>query len=129
MVNALNIGGIVIKNTPADIEGWKEKFRKCQGLMTALGDETRQHLLFVMLGGECGGSRVVDIARRSNLSRPAVSHHMQVLKRAGIVRPRREGTCIYYCLDPDMGDIDNMISLFTDMKRIAENLPDRSGEE
>ncbi|MGN1417206.1 MAG: ArsR/SmtB family transcription factor, partial [Oscillospiraceae bacterium] len=109
--------------------GSKEKFRKCQGIMTALGDETRQYLLFAMLGGECGGSRVVDIAKRTNLFRPAVSHHMQILKNAGIVRARREGTYIYYYLDPDMRDIDNMSELFADIKRIAENLPDRSGEE
>ncbi|MGN0696266.1 MAG: ArsR/SmtB family transcription factor [Oscillospiraceae bacterium] len=82
-----------------------------------------------MLGGECGGNRVVDIAERTNLSRPAVSHHIQILKRAGIVKSRREGTYIYYYLDPDMSDIDDMISLFADIKRVAENLPDRSGEE
>ena len=51
-----------------------------------------------MLGGQCGGSRVVDIAEKTNLSRPAVSHHMQILKDAGIVKTRKEGTYVYYYL-------------------------------
>lgn len=118
-----------MKNTAEDIDNLKNEFKTCRNIMTALGDETRQHLLLIMLSSECSGSRVVDIAERTNLSRPAVSHHIQILKKAGIVKPRREGTYIYYYLDPDLDDIDNMISLFTDIKRIAKNLPDRSGEE
>ncbi|MGN0609578.1 MAG: ArsR/SmtB family transcription factor [Oscillospiraceae bacterium] len=118
-----------MSNTAGDIEKLKSEFKSCSTLMTALGDETRQHLLMIMLGSECSGSRVVEIAEKTNLSRPAVSHHIQILKNAGIVKSRREGTFIYYYLDPNLGDIDNMISLFTDMKRIVNELPDRSGEE
>lgn len=39
-----------------------------------------QHLLIMMLEGECGGNRVVDITQKTSLSRPTVSHHMQILK-------------------------------------------------
>ena len=116
-------------NTMEDIERLKAEFKACSKIMTALGDETRQHLLLIMISGQCGGSRVVDIAAKTNLSRPAVSHQMQVLKEAGIVKSRKEGTYVFYYLEPDLGDIDNMISLFGDMKKIVKNLPDRSGEE
>lgn len=118
-----------VENTVQDIERLKLEFQSCQKTLTALGDETRQHLLFIMLGSECSGSRVVDIARRTNLSRPAVSHHMQILKDAGIVKSRKEGTFIYYYLDPQDSEIEKMILLFQDIRKIAENLPDRSGDD
>lgn len=81
------------------------------------------------LSKECSGSRVVDIAAQTNLSRPAVSHHMQILKNAGIVKMRKEGTFVYYYLDPEDGVIDQMITLFTDIKYIMDRAPDRRGED
>ena len=118
-----------MKNSPQDIEHLRSEFQVCQKLFTALGDENRQRLLFIMLGGECGGSRVVEIAEKTNLSRPAVSHHMQILKEAGIVKARKEGTLVYYYLDPAKKEIENIIRLFSDIQRIMGNVPDRSGED
>lgn len=71
---------------------------------------------------------MIDIAKKTNLSRPAVSHHMQILKNAGIVRVRKEGTFIYYYLDPEEGEIQKIIDLFSDIQKIMANVPDRSGE-
>ena len=73
-----------------EMEKLQKEFMDCQKLFTALGDENRQYLLCMMLQCECTGSRVIDIAERTNLSRPAVSHHMQILKAAGIVKSRIE---------------------------------------
>lgn len=115
-----------MENTVQDIERLKLEFQRCQKIFTALGDETRQYLLCMMLSGPCGGSRVVDLAARTNLSRPAISHHMQILKDAGIVQSRKEGTLIYYYLDPQDGEIEEMIRLFTDIQRIMNHAPDRS---
>jgi ArsR family transcriptional regulator len=115
-----------MENTIQDIERLKLEFQRCQKIFTALGDETRQYLLCMMLSGPCGGSRVVDLASRTNLSRPAISHHMQILKDAGIVQSRKEGTLIYYYLDPQDGEIEEMIRLFTDIQRIMKHAPDRS---
>lgn len=95
----------------------------------ALGDETRQYLLCTLLCSKCSGSRVIDIAKKTNLSRPAISHHMQILKNAGIVKARKEGTFIYYYLDPEDSEIQKIIDLFSDIQRIMKNVPDRSGEE
>ena len=61
--------------------------------------ETRQHLIALMIMEKCSGARVVDIAKKTNLSRPAVSHHMQLLKDAGFVYAYKEGTMVYYSLD------------------------------
>ena len=73
-----------MKNTIQDMERIKGKFQSCQRIFAALGDETRQYILCILLYCECNGSRVVDISEKTNLSRPAVSHHIQILKNAGI---------------------------------------------
>ena len=77
----------------------RSEFKDCQKVLTAIGDETRQHLIALMIMEKCSGARVVDIAKKTNLSRPAVSHHMQLLKDAGFVYAYKEGTMVYYSLD------------------------------
>ena len=98
-------------------------------MLAAIGDETRQHLLCMMLQGPCGGRRVLDLAAQTNLSRPAVSHHMQILRQAGIVKTRREGTCIYYCLDPESEALNRLTALFCEISAIMRHAPDRSGSD
>ena len=46
------------------------------------------------------GLRVGDITAKTHLSRPAVSHHLKVLKDAKILSVYRTGTMNYYYLDP-----------------------------
>lgn len=118
-----------MENTPEEIQKLEQEFKASRKLLNALGDETRQHLICIMLEGECSGARVVEIAKKTNLSRPAVSHHMQILKEANIVKQRKEGTCIYYYLDPDKEEILRMIKLFQDIQTIMSKVPDRSEKE
>ena len=67
-----------LENTAQDIARLQSEFQGCQKLFTALGDETRQYLLCILLNCSCKGSRVIEIAKKTHLSRPAVSHHMQI---------------------------------------------------
>ena len=46
-----------------------------------------------------GGTCACDFAEIFAISQPAVSQHLKVLREAGLVRTRREGTQIYYSLD------------------------------
>lgn len=116
-------------NKKDDVKRLEEEFKNCQKVLTALGDETRQHLLLIMMmEGECNGNRVIEIAKQTNLSRPAVSHHMQILKDAGIVKARKEGTYVYYYLEPETTKLESLIRLFKDVKTFMENVPDRSGD-
>ena len=48
-----------------------------------------------------GPRAVGEIARGLPVSRPAVSQHLKVLKEAGLVTDRAEGTRRVYYLDPD----------------------------
>ena len=64
----------------------------------ALADPTRR-AVFERL--RQGPRPVGDIARDLPVSRPAVSQHLRVLKDAGLVTERREGTRRLYRIDPD----------------------------
>ncbi|MBR6403972.1 MAG: winged helix-turn-helix transcriptional regulator [Eubacterium sp.] len=96
----------------------QSEFKECQKLLTAIGDETRQYLMSVMIMEKCGGSRVVDIAKKTHLSRPAVSHHMQILKDAGFVTSRKEGTMIYYSINADRDGLKKVRNLIDHIDRL-----------
>ena len=76
-------------------------FKECRTAFTAIGDETRQLILLVLLESDLAGIRVGEIATKAHLTRPSVSHHLQILKAAGIVAMRREGTKNFYYLSAD----------------------------
>lgn len=111
------------------IKELSEEFKACQKVLLALGDENRQHLIIEMMQmGECNGVRVGAITEKTNLSRPAVSHHLRILKEAGLVKMRREGTKNYYYFDADNDALSQLLHMLTHAKEIMESLPDRSGE-
>ena len=89
----------------------QSEFKDCQKVLTAIGDETRQHLIALMIMEKCSGARVVDIAKKTNLSRPAVSHHMQILKDAGFVHAHKKGTMVYYSLDFNTDAVNKLKAL------------------
>lgn len=64
--------------------------------MAALADPTRRAVFESLRQGP---RPVVEIARGLPVSRPAVSQHLRVLKEAGLVRERREGTRNFYSVD------------------------------
>lgn len=112
-----------------EIEDLAMNFEGCHKTLTAIGDETRQHIILEMMRMDYNGSRVGDITKKTNLSRPAVSHHLQILKDAGIVKMRKEGTKTYYYLDPDMHSFSHLIHTLQQSIDICAALPNRSGEE
>lgn len=97
------------------IQGIIDGFQKNRKAFTAIGDETRQIILLVLLESSLSGIRVGQIAEKTHLTRPSVSHHLQILKEAGIVAMRREGTRNYYYLSADetkwkgIADLINLI--------------------
>ncbi|MCD8068835.1 MAG: metalloregulator ArsR/SmtB family transcription factor [Lachnospiraceae bacterium] len=67
-------------------------------LFKVFGDTTRIRILYALFVSElCVG----DIAQLLNLSQPAVSHQLKILKDAKLVKFRREGKIIFYSLDDD----------------------------
>jgi DNA-binding transcriptional ArsR family regulator len=66
-------------------------------VLDALGDRTRR-TVFKRLRG--GARSVGEIAHGMNVSRPAVSQHLRVLRAARLVTSRAEGTRRLYAVDP-----------------------------
>ena len=65
--------------------------------LEALGDATRRAVFELLREGP---RAVGDLARELPVSRPAVSQHLRVLKEAGLVTERRNGTKRLYRIDP-----------------------------
>lgn len=97
------------------------EFRQCSKVFTAIGDETRQKIILTLLESNCDGIRVGEITEKTNLSRPAVSHHLQLLKEAGIINMRRVGTKNYYYMDSNKEQWTKIMKL---MNHIYEAVQD-----
>ena len=67
-----------------------------QSTLRALSDPTRREILN-LLKRDCMSAG--DISGHFEMSMPAVSKHLAVLKEAGLIRDRREGKFIYYELN------------------------------
>lgn len=67
-------------------------------VLDALGDPTRRAVLGLIRGG---ARPVGEIAAELPVSRPAVSQHLHVLKQAGLVRDRKEGTRRLYSVSTE----------------------------
>jgi DNA-binding transcriptional ArsR family regulator len=76
-----------------------EMWKGADKFFIALGDENRQKILHLL--GKGKRIRVNDIANESHLSRPAISHHLKVLKEAGILKCEKVGKEVYYYCNKD----------------------------
>jgi DNA-binding transcriptional ArsR family regulator len=85
--------------------------------LSALADPTRR-LVFERL--KAGPQPVGAIARGLPVSRPAVSQHLKVLKEAGLVTDRPEGTRRVYAVDPQgLGALRGWLDQFWDQALTA----------
>ncbi|MGH8886389.1 MAG: ArsR/SmtB family transcription factor [Egibacteraceae bacterium] len=74
-----------------------EEAERLAGRFRLLGDPTRARLLYALV--EAGELCVCDLAATVEVSEPAVSHALRLLRTAGVVRSRRDGRMVYYRLD------------------------------
>src|SRR5882672_4489494 len=85
--------------------------------LAALADPTRRQV-FERL--KSGPQAVGAIARGMPVSRPAVSQHLRVLKEAGLVTDRPEGTRRVYHIDPQgLGALRAWLDQFWDQALLA----------
>ncbi len=61
----------------------------------AIADETRQKIMAICC---CELLSVNDIVAKINVAQPTVSHHLKILKTAGLVRSERRGKQVLYTL-------------------------------
>lgn len=80
----------------------ESQFHCCMPLFIALGDEVRLGIIETLSradqNGRTEGLNVNEITRQTSISRPAVSHHLKILKDSGLVQVKRSGTSNFYRL-------------------------------
>jgi ArsR family transcriptional regulator, arsenate/arsenite/antimonite-responsive transcriptional repressor len=81
-----------------DVE--REQAIRMAEVAKALGDPVRLQLVDV-LRRHAGKVCVCELVPLFDLSQPTVSHHLKVLRQAGIVGSEREGLWAYYYVIPD----------------------------
>ncbi|MEU3227058.1 metalloregulator ArsR/SmtB family transcription factor [Streptomyces sp. NPDC006976] len=70
----------------------------------ALGDPVRLRLLSMIASRAGGEVCVCDLTPAFDLSQPTISHHLKLLKQAGLIDSERRGTWVYYRLLPETTD-------------------------
>jgi len=108
----------------------KTSFRECIPLFIARGDSTRLAIIQQLYevedrrsseteqkGGRsvseksrAPGLNVKEITEKTSLSRPAVSHHLKILKDSGLIAVEKRGVCNYYHLTSQSA-IDRLLRL------------------
>jgi ArsR family transcriptional regulator len=66
----------------------------------ALGDPVRLRLLSLIASHAGGEACVCDLTGAFELTGPTISHHLKVLREAGVIDGERRGTWIYYRVRP-----------------------------
>lgn len=66
----------------------------------ALGEPVRLRLLSLIASHAGGEACVCDLTGAFELSGPTISHHLKVLREAGVIEGERRGTWVYYRVRP-----------------------------
>lgn len=78
----------IMEQSPSEAD-----FQTVAALMKQLGDPSRLRIFWILCHvEEC----VTDIAAMTEMTSPAVSHHLRILKTSGLIVSRREGKEMYY---------------------------------
>ena len=83
----------------SEIKKTLKTFNSCVPFFIAMSDEYRQQLIMDIAEAGREGINVSNLSAKSNLSRPAISHHLKVLKDSGLIKPKKLGTHIFYQLN------------------------------
>jgi ArsR family transcriptional regulator, arsenate/arsenite/antimonite-responsive transcriptional repressor len=95
---------------PVTLDDVLKSFRVCAPVFAALGDKFRQDIVMVLAERE--RLNVTEMAERIPLSRPAISHHLKVLRQAGLIELERVSRENFYSLTLD--------AALSDLRRLVE---------
>lgn len=88
--------------------------KKLAPLLKALADDTRLEIVALLARAD-DEMCVCDIEDRFDLSQPTISHHLRVLKDAGLVTSERRGSWVYYALRRDaLASVRTLVDLAAD---------------
>ena len=85
--------------------------RSLAGVFKALSDPVRLRLLSLIASFEGGEACVCDLTGPFEVSQPTISHHLRVLREAGLIDCERRGTWVYYWVLPDaLGRLGSLLA-------------------
>lgn len=82
----------------------EERATELAKVFKALGDPVRLRLLSMIASREGGEVCVCEMTPAFELSQPTISHHLKLLRQAGLIDCERRGTWVYYWALPDALD-------------------------
>lgn len=88
-----------------------------EAVLKAIAEPRRREILQLVSGGELTAG---EIAARFDVTRPAISQHLTILRNAGLLEERREGTRRLYRLRPEaFGEVRAYLESFWDESLLA----------
>ncbi|MEC0089875.1 ArsR/SmtB family transcription factor [Paenibacillus macquariensis] len=88
-------------------------FENLSPYFQGLGDPIRQQIIALLIDKD--SMNVTQIAEHIPMSRPTVSHHLKVLRQAGLLKVQKKGTEMYYRLE-----INEAIALMKQLVHFVE---------
>ena len=85
-------------------------------LFKALNDQTRREIIGLLKAGDMTAGEIAD---HFDISRPSISHHLDLLKQADIVSSIKKGQFVYYSLNTTV--LDEIITWFLGLKTNKKN--------
>ncbi len=82
----------------------------------ALNDPTRRQILHLLRGGDMTAG---DIADKFDMTKPSISHHLDLLRQADLVLSIKKGQFIYYSLNTTV--MDDIIEWFISLKQSKQD--------
>jgi DNA-binding transcriptional ArsR family regulator len=81
-------------------------------IFKALNDETRRQILTMLRKKDMSAGEIAD---QFNISKPSISHHLEILKRAGLVTSEKQGQFIIYSVNTTI--IDDLLQWVLTLKK------------
>lgn len=115
------------KGVPRKMVQLAQEFKACRAIFSAMGDENRQQIAITLME-HFGGMRVGEITKYTHLSRPAVSHHLRVLKDAGIIAMYKKGTMNFYHMSEKNPGWKQMTMLIGHLNELLDDISAQNGQ-
>ncbi len=81
-------------------------------LFKALNDETRRQIIEILKNKDMNAG---EIAAEFNISKPSISHHLDILKRADLISSEKKGQFIEYSLNTTI--LEDLVSWILTLKK------------
>lgn len=98
------------------LEDLARSFAACKPLFFAMGEVPRQQILLLL--AEHQEMNVGQLADRLPLSRPAISHHLKILRQSGLVEVRQQGTENFHRLSAEAA-VEQLAQFVLELKASA----------